>query len=310
MALFWLKKAILAKIESAYGTDPVPTGAANAILARNVTITPLELEMNARDVALPYFGSLADVPGSAQVKIEFECEMASAGAAGTAPAYGPLLRACGLSETINAGVSVVYAPISAAFEAVSIYFNVDGVRHVITGCRGNVSGDLSNNAIPVYKFSFTGIYNAPTDVSLPTLTLTAWKVPLPVNKVNTTPASLHGYAGVMANLTFDLGNAVSFRPYINAAEEVRLSGRKVVGSVAMEAGTVAAKDWFGIAKAGTTGVLTLTHGTVAGSKVKIDAPAVQLIAPKYEDSDGITMISMDLMMATVSGNDEITITVL
>jgi hypothetical protein len=42
MPLLTRKRLIVAKIESTYGTDPTPTGA-NAILVRNLEITPLEV---------------------------------------------------------------------------------------------------------------------------------------------------------------------------------------------------------------------------------------------------------------------------
>ena len=62
-------------------------------------------------------------------------ELAGSGTAGTAPRYGALLQACGLSETIVASTSVTYAPVSSAFSSATIYFNNDGIRHILTGCR-------------------------------------------------------------------------------------------------------------------------------------------------------------------------------
>ena len=45
-----------------------------------------------------------------RVEVTFEVEMAGSGTAGTAPAFGPLLKACGNSETIVTDTSVTYAP--------------------------------------------------------------------------------------------------------------------------------------------------------------------------------------------------------
>ncbi|NTT88503.1 hypothetical protein HS053_21670, partial [Tabrizicola sp. SY72] len=42
MPNFWRLQALLAKIETVYGTDPTPTGAANAILAEDVRVMPME----------------------------------------------------------------------------------------------------------------------------------------------------------------------------------------------------------------------------------------------------------------------------
>jgi hypothetical protein len=309
--MFFLKRFILAKIESTYGTDPVPTGGANAMLARNLNITPLEAPLPERDVVLPFFGNFGVTPGSAFAKVDFEIELAGSGTAGTAPAYGPLLRACGLSETITGGVNVIYAPISASFESVTIYFNIDGVQHKVTGCRGNVSIELNHEAIPVYKFSFNGIYNAPTDTALPAPTLTAYQKPLPVNKVNTPTVTLHSFAAIMSKFSLDVGNTLASKSYPNTTQDVRVTGRKAKAKATMEAVAVATKDWFAIARAATAAAFTLTHGTVGGNKVKIDMALAQLGNPKYTNDGGVVMLDTDLMpQSSAAGNDEFSITVL
>lgn len=310
MSLLSRKRTILAKIETVYGTDPVPTGAANAILVRNLTITPQETETASRDLVRTYLGNSEQLPVAIHGMLEFEIEMAGAGAAGTAPAYGPLLRACAFAETINAGVSVVYAPVSATFESVTLYFNVDGVLHKMTGARGTVSLDIIAKAIPVFKFKFTGLYVAVIDAAAPTVTLTAWQKPVPVNGVNTTGLTLHAYAGgVLSQLSIDMANSVIFRSLVGA-ESVLITDRKPAGNITMEATTVAAKDWWTTVKNATTGALSITQGTVAGNKVKIDAPAVQIIKPTYQDMDGVQMLQAGLILVPgTSGNDEISITV-
>lgn len=301
---------LLAKIESVYGTDPTPTGAANAIYCYDPSLTPMELVKAERAPARPYFGPDATVVGGTPVKLEFSVDLAGGGAAGTVPAFGALLRACGLAETVAAGVDVTYAPVSTGFESVTLYANMDGVNHKITGARGTVSFDFSNGSIPKAKFSFTGLYNAPTDTALPSLTLTSWQKPLPMNKVNTTPLTFHGLSPVVSKFSLDIGNAVGWKDWVNNAEEVRLTDRKVSGSITVQADTVATKDWQATARAATLAALSLTHGTAAGNKVKFDASNVQLLDPKYEDDDGILMVSMGLVFVPSAGNDEFTLKVL
>lgn len=307
MALFFRKKALLAKVETSYGTDPTP-GSSDYVLASNVSITPLEQDYGERDPLLPYFANYGSIPANARVSVEFEVEIAGGGAVDTAPKFGQLLRACGFSQTINTGVSVTYALISASFESVTIYFHLDGVLHKLTGCRGAVSFSFAHGAIPKMKFTFTGIYNAPTDTALPTIATTGWQTPLPVEKGNTT-FSLHSISGILASLSIDPANEIVHRNYVNATEIVRYTGRKPAGSVQIEAASIATKDWFTAAKNGTTGTLQIVHGTTAGNKFQIDAPKVQVTNPRYEDADGVTMISMDLALrpSADTGNDELTI---
>jgi hypothetical protein len=137
MPLLSRKRLILAKIESTYATDSTPDGTF-AILVRNLEITPLESETVSRDLIRPYLGASDQLLAQTRVSITFEVEMAGSGAAGTAPAYGPLLKACGLSETIVISTSVTYAPVSSAFSSASIYMNNDGILHKITGARGTL----------------------------------------------------------------------------------------------------------------------------------------------------------------------------
>jgi hypothetical protein len=97
MPKFWRKKTLLAKIEGTYNTDPTPTGAANAILAVEVEWDPMLGEDVNRNLELPAFGNQGTVPIDLHGRLSFKVELAASGAAGTAPAWGPLLRACGVA---------------------------------------------------------------------------------------------------------------------------------------------------------------------------------------------------------------------
>lgn len=309
MALLARKKTILAKIEATYLTDPTPTGAANAILVRNLDLTPQETDFADRDLIRSYFGNSEQLPGSVRGMLSFEVEMSGAGAAGTAPAYGPLLRACAMSETISAGVSVTYAPISSAIESVTIYFNVDGVFHKFLGNRGSVVMAWSIKNVPVYRFNFTGVYVAVADAAAPTPTYTGFTKPLVVSNVNTTPFTLHSFSAVASDITLDIGNQVVHRSLIGGAESVLITDRKATGSATIEMTTVAAKNWFLITSAATIGGIDITQGITAGNKVQVTSSGVQLTNPRYADQDGVQMLQLDLRFVPTSGNDEFSIVV-
>jgi hypothetical protein len=309
MPLLTRKRVILAKIETTYGTDPTPTGAANAILVRNLNVTPQSSQLVGRDVIRPYLGNSEQLLASTHVELDFEVEMAGSGTAGTAPAYGPLLRACGLAETTTASVKVEYKPVSASFESVTIYFNVDGILHKITGARGDVELSISTGQIPVYKFKFVGIYNAPTDTALPVVSYTAFQSPLVANSTNTPTFSFFSVSAIMKELSLQVGNQVDYRNLISS-QYVQLTDRKSAGQVTFEANTIATKDWFTTALASTLGALSLTHGTVAGNKVLITSSTVDLIQPNYTDDGGVQMIQCGYVLTpTTAGNDEFTISV-
>lgn len=303
------KLAILAKIETTSGTDSVPVAATNAILVRNASITPMEMQVESRDLVRTYLGNSDQIVVSRYVKLEFEVELAGAGAAGTAPAYGPLLRGCGFSQTISAGVDVTYAPVSTAFETLSIYFNLDGVQHKLTYAAGSVAFSLDAGKVPFMKFSLMGLFSAVADVTFPAGVYTGFTKPVAVNKANTPTFTLHGYAAVMEALQIDMKNEVPYRNLVNT-ESVNLVDRKPGGSVNMEAVAVATKAWFATIDAGTTGALAMVHGTVAGNIIQVDAPTVQLFSPKLSPSQGVAMLQADLVfLPGSSGNDEITLKV-
>ncbi len=308
MARYYRKLALLAKIETVYGTDATPTGAANAVLATNVNFTPLEAEEVSRDLLLPYLGNPGVVLAGVYAKIEFEVEVAGSGTAGTAPAYGPLLRAAGFAETVTAGTSVVYNPISGSFEALTLWGNFDGVKHVLLGCRGNVSASFEPKKIPRFKFSFVGMLGTIADAALPSTTLTAWKTPLTVSKASTPTLTVHGSAAPAESFSFDMGHQVEPR-FLIGAESIELSDRSAKGTLVVEASPLATVDWFQRAKDRTRGVLQLVHGVSAGNIVQIDAPAVEIGKPTQGQTQGILNYSLPLSFCTSAGNDELTITV-
>lgn len=100
---------ILAKTESTYGTDASPTGGANAMLVQNAQLTPLEAETRQRQVVQPYFGARPSLLASQRVRLQFGIEFTGSGTAGNAPAFAPLLLACGLAETTVSGNATVQA---------------------------------------------------------------------------------------------------------------------------------------------------------------------------------------------------------
>lgn len=125
--------SVLAKIEATYAVDPTPSGAANAVLLNGQpTLTPMEMPSVQRDVLRPFFGNSESLPGSIYGKLELNVESAGPGAAGTAPAWGVLMRACGFSETIlptaltgtaQAGGSTTQIKLAASASAVDEFYN-------------------------------------------------------------------------------------------------------------------------------------------------------------------------------------------
>lgn len=307
MTRFVKKLALLAKIETTYGTDAVPTGAANAMQVLDVSFTPLEGQEESRELIRPYMGHQGVILTGIHQMIEFGVEIAGAGAAGDVPGYGTLLRACGFAETVTVATDVVYEPVSEDFEAVTLYYLLDGVRHIMLGCRGNVTMDFTSKKIPRFRFRITGLLGTVSDQAMPATTYTGFATPVPVSKANTT-FSLHGYAGATESVSFDLGNQVEPRLVINH-ESIQITDRRATGSAVMEATLLATKNWQAIALGHTDGALALAHGTAAGNIVEVDGAVVQVGRYSESTSQGILHNTLPLMLKADAGDDDIVITV-
>ncbi len=299
------KLAILAKLETVYGTDPVPTGAANAMVLSDVRITPYEGREDPRNIVAPYLGNMGAKFSGSFARLEASFELAGAGAAGTAPAWGPLLRGCGFAETIAAGVDVDYSPVSGGYESVSIYYNEDGVRHVLLGARGNVVLSLEATRIPRGRINMVGLLGPIADAALPAVTYTGFEEPLPVGKANTT-FTLDAVAAYMHSLEIDGGATVSPR-FLVGYEGIDLTNRSATGTVVIDKPAIATKDWF--AALGSRVALALAHGTTAGNIVEIAAPKVQIGRPTSGSAEGVSTLSIPLGFTPDAGNDELVITV-
>jgi hypothetical protein len=301
------RRLILAEIESSYGTDPAPAGT-NAILVRNLEIQPLVADTVNRELVRPYLGQADQLLSQARVEVRFEVELAGSGAAGTAPAYGPVLRSCGISETVSAGVSVTYVPESSGFESCTIYYHQDGIRHKVTGCRGTFEMSCEVGQIPVISFTMTGIYNAPTDETQPTPTYSNQATPVLFKEGNTTGFSAFGYSGCLMSYSFTLANDVIYRELVGCTKQVLITNRAPNGTVVIEAPTITAKDFFTVATGSTTGSITFQHGQTAGNIVTMTTAQSDLGNLTYSDQDGIQMLNMPFIaVPTNAGDDELSL---
>jgi len=382
MPLLSRKRLILAEIESQYGTDPTPT-ATDAVLVRDLNITPMQSDVVNRDLVRPYLGASEQLLANTRVECTFSVELAGSGTAGTAPRFGSVLRACGLSataytpavtgtaaagasnsitlaagasatddaynnlilritggtgngtvaivtdyvgstkvaslrplgsavtpdntSTYSIGLQTIYAPVSTAFSSVTIHYNIDGVLHKLTGCRGTFSINTAVGEIPTIDFTMTGIYNAPTDTAFVAPTYANQATPLIFKSGNSGGFNLLGYGACLQSVTMDIGNNIIYRELVNCTKEVLLTDRAATGTVVLEAPTIAGKDYFTAALTdGTLGDLSFIHGNSGGNIVSlISAGRADIGDPSYEDQDGIHMLSIPYtLIPSTAGNDE------
>jgi len=300
-------KGLAAKIEATYDTDPTVAEATDSIQTRNLTVQPLDGDFIERGLDRASLGQEGQILVARRCKIQAEVEVAGSGAAGTAPPFDQMLRACGLVGVNTPLVSEVYNPISAAFQSLWMEANKDGVQSVASGARGNLSMSFSTRQISQMNFDMTGIWSAPADVAIPTYTLTPFQTPVPFGNTFTGTLTLLGVSIPCESVSIDFQNQIEHRELVGD-ESVLLVDRKVVGQISFSMALLAGHDWFTDVINRTAGALNIVHGLTAGNIVTVNAPAVELSTPTYSESQGDLMMNLQMLIKpTTAGNDEITL---
>jgi hypothetical protein len=311
---------LLAKSETTYGTDSSPTGSANAILVSDVSINPLNANNVSRDLVRGYFGGSDQLVGTYNVEVTFTVEAAGSGTATTPPAWGPLMLACGFTQTVQTA-SVDYTPTSTfgTNSSVTIYYYLDGHLHKVTGARGTFALNLQTGERPVFRFRFLGKYVAPTATANATPTLTAFQTPRVVNNTNSEQIRIGAVTytaatGVVSagtqypwrGVSIDVGNALNHQTLVGS-ETVEITQREVTGRMTLDLTASQVVSFMSDVVANTSTGIGITHGNTAGNIIVVHAPVVQRINPSVEDYNGQALHAFDLRLLPSSGNDELRI---
>ena len=305
MALKWKSKTLLAKIETTYGTDAVPTGAANAVLGLNVSFSPMEGQDVVRNLERPTLGGNPSVPAALFAKLSFEVELVGSGTLGTAPAWGPLLRACAVAQVLTVGTKVEYTPVTDNHESVSIYFQIDTTRHILAGSRGNAQFTVNAQGLPVIKFDFWGLFLTPTEQTKPTVDFSAWQAPTVASQANTPTFTIGATPFVLRNYNLDLGNAVEPRMLIGS-ESILITDKNESLTASVEAVPVTTYNPYTVAQAQTLQAISLIHRTVAAKRAKLDIPSAQQARLTGLDTGNQNIVEWPLkfMPLPTVGNDQ------
>ncbi len=305
---YWNQKVLLAVLETTYGVDPAPVGADDAILAQQVSLQPMEGNDVARELERAFMASDATLVADLHAKLSFRVELAPSGTAGTAPAWGKLLRACGCAQTVSVGTSVTYNPVSAGFESITLHFHYDGIRHVLTGARGTVKLMLKTGNVPHLEFEFTGRFAPATDAAQPVAVLTAFKAPVVANAANTPTFTLAGVAMALRSLSFNAGVQVEPRFLIGAADSMIVTAREELIEATVEARAMATFNPYARAAANERMPLVLQHGTIAGARAALNVPLAQLQRPTgVEQQQNIAEWPLRFVPQPDTGNDQWTL---
>jgi len=310
---------IMEKKESTYGTDAAPAAATDAILARNINITPLDGNPLVLDYDQPYDGARPSILTARHVSMGFEFDVAASGTSGagiTAPAWSSTLQSCGFDENDQSGdvgnERFEYTPSSMTNQllltSVSSAINYNEYEHRLLGARGGWSLNFGAQGFGSFTVSRKGLYVAPSNVVFPTPVYTAWQTPLSVDNDNTPTITLDGYACTLFSLQLSGGSAPEILN-VPGGEMVVLGKRNITGSIEIALPAFTSKNFFALAELHSQVVLALVHGNAGGEIVQIDAAQCELRNPRYGAQGNIRTLTMDIsLIPSAAGNDELMIT--
>jgi hypothetical protein len=297
---------VVAKIEAVEGTAENLAGV-DAFLAEKFSFKP-KLEVHERNISSASLSQFSSVAGGRSATIEFDVEIKGSGTAGTAPALGKLLKACGFGETVVAVTSATYLPASASISSLTVAGYVDGMCKKIWGARGNVSLKLESGKPGMLHFTFTGADFSVTDVALLSVGV-AYESTQPPAFLNAS-FLVDSYAALLGDVSIDMQNKVSLRKDVNASsghKSAVITARNPKITLDPELVLVATYDFFGKWRSANQGALTLALSGGAGNICTITAPKIQYTGISDAEKDGIRSVNIDGGLNRNAGDDEISI---
>ncbi len=294
MALLKRKTVIGAAIEQTYGVAE-SVGSANTILVYDVNFSPA-IDVVERNAQTESMGNIAPQMGARTASVTFSTDIYGSGVAGSVPPIDVLLRACGMAVTTEAGNSVMYQATDANFESATIVVWQDGIKHVLTGCRGRCSFAFDMGQRGKTEFTFEAKNFTYTDEAIPTGSYTTVIPPVCLNQ----QFSVGGYAAIIPSLRIDLNNELTRAPNITEPggyARVDISDRKVDGTFSPEATLIASHDWYTTWSGGVKSDISVQLGNSAGNLIKLTAQNVIYTGLSFEDRGGVLAQTMPFRCA-------------
>ena len=307
MPIFWNEKVFLLALEASYGAQTT-LAAKDAILATNITLSPMEGQDVSRELELPNMGAQGTLPVDIHAKMTFSVELVGSGTAGTVPVLGKLLRACAMAEVKEAS-AVTYNPVSRGHESAAVHFWIGDTRYALKGARGTATIRVAASGIPRVEIELTGLFVMPSEAEriVPTLQSQLDAPIMVATTANTPTFKIGAQAFVMRSFTLAQGNQVEPR-FLVGSESVLITGKSELIETTVEAVPLSSFNPFDLALGRTPQAVELVHGTTAGNRITISAPRCQMQRPaSLEQNQGIKEWPLRLVPMMGAGNDQFSI---
>lgn len=304
------EQAIFVEVEATPGT-PETLVAADVVQVQNLQPGFAEdLRLIERNIIRDSLNPEKAVYGGALFGFQFEVELKGSGTIDAAPRYGDLLRACGMTETVNASTSVVYTPHStlSSMEACTIGYKEGGNYRIVTGCRGTFQIVAEGGVPAKIVFQMKGRISSETEAAAPTPSFESTIPPAFVGAAVT----IGGTSVEIQQLTLDISNNVIATTNPNNADgfgAVRITGRATKGTINPLRDLINTKDFVGIFRAGTNqAIASGTIGSSAGNRWALSVPQGYLRNVTGEDRDELLTYGIEFGGADTDGTDDFSLT--
>lgn len=297
-------RVILAAVESTYGTAPT-MNAATAILAMNASVRTIADQL-AREIDSPFFGGDPFVLVGKRVELDFEVDLLGSATAGNAAPLSAIYRACGHSETLDAGVDATYAPVSTGQASATLDLYWAGVRFRLTGARGSmdVTWDIKNYARA--RVRMIGLLTIPTDGEAPSgIDLSAFLTPVALETA-TWSVVVNAGSDYNAHATQLVLNQNATTPLIETSEsrQVVWTDRKPGGNLIVVK-DAALSTWNPWSIANNHTIVTITSTVTGSGGRNVSTPIrAQLGYPEPTQVDGVAAFNIPFTAIPDAGDDE------
>jgi hypothetical protein len=230
-------KLLLAKREVTSGVAETLAGV-DAIYARNLVRRGV-YDKRTRPLDKPYRGATRFKRANKRQQLTFQTDLIGAITPGQASPIAPLLRACGLTQSLLVGPPALarYAPtVNADDDSTTIgFFKADPnnaanlIRYIAPGCRGTATLRIPIDDVPVIDFDMLGIYQLPTSVVRPTADYSAFGE-IPDVTVDTWSLLVNSVAVNSTQLELVLGYE-NFQYHGSELRTSKLRGRETTGTL-------------------------------------------------------------------------------
>lgn len=209
--------------------------------------------------------------------------------------------------------TLVYRPTSTCTEqeSIAIRYHEDGIRKQLTGVRGNVTITFESGQYGRAAFEMTGLYNDPTDQTLPAVTVSTILPPVCFS-AGLTIGDYPMDKAAVTTFEVGLGNNITEVQDINAPEglvSIEITDRAPTFSVNPDVVLLADYDIYDVWKNGTHVDIKATFGTQLpspeGKRLHVAVPRGQFDSVGTTDRDLVRAYELPGKPTRYKGDDEL-----